>query len=170
MCYFSKLTGYHDRRMFFELARNSKWKTGDHREKKRDSPFPRSRCKEYRTVTRKRIGASLRLGFVLGFLDQSGRVARHFFLGPAALWYWFLICVACLIFFFSLWERGNGLLSALLLKNKYPAICSDYDDLQESGNTHSPIGEGGGPWGGGMITKAIWGGGGDTTGARQILE
>lgn len=35
MCHFSKLAGYHDRRMFFELARNSKWKTGDHRGKKK---------------------------------------------------------------------------------------------------------------------------------------
>jgi hypothetical protein len=23
------------------------------------------------------------------------------------------------------------------LENKYPAICSNYDDLQDSGNTHS---------------------------------
>lgn len=79
--------------------------------------------------------------------------------------------LGCLFFFFLSssyeWERVNGLLSALLLKNKYPAICSNYDDLQESGNTHPPIWEGGQ----GMISKAIWGGGGGgTIRARQIPE
>lgn len=90
---------------FLNWHGTQKGKQGTIERKKRDSPFPRSRAEEYRTVTRERIGASFRLGYVLGFLDQLGRVARHLFWGQQH--YGLGLDFVWLFFFFSSYD-GNG--------------------------------------------------------------
>lgn len=53
----------------------------------------------------------------------------------------FVFLVRCGYFFLSFFlffshPRANGAMVVFgAFKNKYPAICSNYDDLQESGNT-----------------------------------
>lgn len=181
MCHFSKLAGYHDRRMFFELARNSKWKTGDHRGKKKRLAVCALPCRSIGLSHENALAPHS--DWVLFWASLINWAGLHdiIFGASGIVVLVFLICVAVFLFSFFLPSRyGNGGMGCFRRickkKNKYPAICTNYDDLQESGNTHPPNLEGGWSLGaaGHDFQGNFWGGeagGGEhTTGARQILE
>lgn len=73
----------------------------------------------------------------LGLTNQGG---LHDILWACSITVLVLMCVAVFFcfFFLMLWERGDGCFRRFATKKKYPAICTNYDDLQESGNTGTP--------------------------------